>query len=74
MVKFGTESIELCTWVQRRQYTALKDVLGTGVTVHLQVIIKSFFFIVLIQATYMSPANLPGFIHISESYNHNECL
>ncbi|KAJ7385951.1 Interferon- developmental regulator 1 [Desmophyllum pertusum] len=36
VVKFGTESIELCTWVQRRQYTALKDVLGTGVTVHLQ--------------------------------------
>ncbi|KAL9972754.1 hypothetical protein ACROYT_G019119 [Oculina patagonica] len=36
VVKFGTEYMELHSWVQRRQYTALKDILGTGVTVHLQ--------------------------------------
>ncbi|XP_020629462.1 interferon-related developmental regulator 1-like [Orbicella faveolata] len=36
VVKFGTENMQLQSWVQRRQYTALKDVLGTGVTVHLQ--------------------------------------
>lgn len=36
VVKFGTEYLQLQSWVQRRQYTALKDVLGTGVTVHLQ--------------------------------------
>ena len=34
--------MQLQSWVQRRQYTALKDVLGTGVTVHLQVIIKRY--------------------------------
>ena len=34
--------MQLQSWVQRRQYTALKDVLGTGVTVHLQVIINSY--------------------------------
>ena len=42
-MKFGTEYMQLQSWVQRRQYTALKDVLGTGVTVHLQVIIKSYY-------------------------------
>lgn len=36
VVKFGTESIALHSWVRRRQYSALKEVLGTGVTVHLQ--------------------------------------
>ena len=37
VVRFGGEYIELDSWVRRRQYTALKEVLGTGVTVHLQV-------------------------------------
>ena len=37
MVKFGAEYMELDSWVRRRQYTALKDALGTGVTLHLQV-------------------------------------
>ena len=29
--------MELDSWVRRRQYIALKDALGTGVTLHLQV-------------------------------------
>jgi len=37
VVKFGAEYMELDSWVRRRQYTALKDALGTGVTLHLQV-------------------------------------
>ena len=37
VIRFGVEYIELDSWVRRRQYTALKDVLGTGVTLHLQV-------------------------------------
>ena len=45
VVKFGSEYIELDSWARRRQYTALKDVLGTGVTVHLQV--KFFSWLVL---------------------------
>lgn len=49
-MKFGTEYMELHSWVQRRQYTALKDVLGTGVTVHLQVIIKSYSLLQIISA------------------------
>lgn len=36
-IKFGSECIELDSWVLRRQYSALKDVLGTGVNFHLQV-------------------------------------
>lgn len=36
VVKFGAEYMELDSWVRRRQYTALKDALGTGVTLHLQ--------------------------------------
>ncbi|XP_074620579.1 interferon-related developmental regulator 1-like [Acropora palmata] len=35
-IKFGSECIELDSWVQRRQYSALKEVLGTGVSFHLQ--------------------------------------
>ena len=42
--------MQLHSWVQRRQYTALKDVLGTGVTVHLQVISKSYALLQLISA------------------------
>ena len=37
VIKFGSENIVLDSWVLRRQYTALKDALGTGVTLHLQV-------------------------------------
>lgn len=37
VVKFGAEYMELDSWVRRRQYTALKDALGTGVNLHLQV-------------------------------------
>ncbi|KAK2563542.1 Interferon-related developmental regulator 1 [Acropora cervicornis] len=29
-IKFGSECIELDSWVQRRRYSALKEVLGTG--------------------------------------------
>lgn len=36
VIRFGSESIELDSWARRRHYTALKDVLGPGVTVHLQ--------------------------------------
>lgn len=36
VVKFGTESVALHSWVQRRQYSAMKEILGTGVTIHLQ--------------------------------------
>lgn len=35
-IKFGSEYIVLDTWVRRRQYAALKNALGTGVTLHLQ--------------------------------------
>ena len=37
VVKFGVEYMELDSWVRQRQYTALKDALGTGITLHLQV-------------------------------------
>ena len=45
-IKFGSEYIVLDTWVRRRQYGALKNALGTGVTLHLQVgiICQSQFF------------------------------
>lgn len=36
VVKFGTESVALHSWVRRRQYSAMKEILGTGVTIHLQ--------------------------------------
>jgi len=36
VIKFGPEQIELDSWVKRRQYNAFKEVLGTGVNVHLQ--------------------------------------
>lgn len=36
LIKFGQESIDLDSWVRRRQYSALREVLGSGTNTHLK--------------------------------------
>ncbi|KAK3699900.1 hypothetical protein QZH41_016569 [Actinostola sp. cb2023] len=36
VIKFGSEYLELYSWAKRRQYSAFKECLGTGINVHLQ--------------------------------------
>ncbi|XP_028403089.1 interferon-related developmental regulator 1-like [Dendronephthya gigantea] len=35
-VKFGQETMYLCTWTQRRQYASFKELLGPGINLHLK--------------------------------------
>ena len=35
VIKFGTEELELDSWVRRRQYGVLREVLGSGTNTHL---------------------------------------
>ncbi|KAJ8047890.1 Interferon-related developmental regulator 1 [Holothuria leucospilota] len=36
VIKFGQEYVELDSWVRRRQYSALREVLGSGTNIHLK--------------------------------------
>ncbi|XP_002742123.1 interferon-related developmental regulator 1-like [Saccoglossus kowalevskii] len=36
LIKFGMEAVELDSWVKKRQYGALRDVLGAGMNLHLR--------------------------------------
>ncbi|XP_077987374.1 interferon-related developmental regulator 1-like isoform X2 [Glandiceps talaboti] len=36
LIKFGSEALELDSWIKRRQYGALREVIGAGMNLHLK--------------------------------------